>query len=376
MDDNFIISLMCIDDKKINHARTNKNWINKHLDIKNYLYTRFSDTAEDTSAGEIVYRILHKIEIHPVCKICGKPVVYDKTQGYPIYCCKKCRYSDKDILEKQRNTCIKKYGVSSYSKSKEYVNKCKNTCLERYGVSSYTKTKDCKDKIAKTNLDKYGNICSLHGSEIEEEVKKTNLEKYGAENVFASDEIKEKIKQTNKERYGVENPMQNKNIKLKSVLTMLDRYGVEVLTQIPEISKIIQEKRFETQKLHNTFNTSSPEEKCYILLSNIFDNIIRQYKSEKYPYRCDFYIPDLDLYIEYQGNWTHGNHPFNENNIDDLNTINKWKLKNTRYYNSAINTWTKRDPEKRKIAKINNLNYIEFWNIREVEAFVISISDK
>ena len=47
---------------------------------------------------------------------------------------------------------------------------------------------------------------------------------------------------------------------------------------------------------------------------------------------------------------------------------------NTKYYNSAIRTWTVTDPLKRKIAKDNNLNYIEFWNIREVEAYVNSFT--
>lgn len=39
---------------------------------------------------------------------------------------------------------------------------------------------------------------------------------------------------------------------------------------------------------------------------------------------------------------------------------------NSRYY-AMIETWSIKDPLKRKIAKENNLNYIEFWNINEVK---------
>ena len=73
-------------------------------------------------------------------------------------------------------------------------------------------------------------------------------------------------------------------------------------------------------------------------------------------------IPDLDLYIEYQGTWTHGLHPFNENNKEDIDKLNLWKSKNSKYYDNAINTWTIRDVNKRNIAKQNNLNWIEFFN--------------
>ena len=66
------------------------------------------------------------------------------------------------------------------------------------------------------------------------------------------------------------------------------------------------------------------------------------------------------------GSWTHGQHAFNEKNQDDIQILEKWKSKNSKYYNNAINTWTKRDVAKRKVAKQNNLNYIELWNIEEV----------
>ena len=93
-----------------------------------------------------------------------------------------------------------------------------------------------------------------------------------------------------------------------------------------------------------------------------------QYKTKQYPYKCDFYLTKYDLYIEIQGIWTHGQHPFNSNSIEDINKLNEWKLKNTKYYDSAIQTWTVSDVTKRNIAKRNNLNYLEIFstNLKDI----------
>ena len=62
-------------------------------------------------------------------------------------------------------------------------------------------------------------------------------------------------------------------------------------------------------------------------------------------------LKSLDLYIEYNGSWTHGKHPFDPTNKDDIEIVEKWKAKNKKYYFIAINTWTKRDVNKRNVAK-------------------------
>ena len=89
-----------------------------------------------------------------------------------------------------------------------------------------------------------------------------------------------------------------------------------------------------------------------------------------YPYNCDFYIKSLDLYIELQGTWVHGSEPYNPENPEHIKIVEFWKSKNTKFYNKAIEIWTIRDVEKRKIASENNLNYIEvfdFETFKEIE---------
>ena len=120
-------------------------------------------------------------------------------------------------------------------------------------------------------------------------------------------------------------------------------------------------KEYETKKKNNTFKTSSLEEIFYEALVDVYgqDDIIRQYKSEVYPFACDFYIKSEDKYIELHGNWTHGGRPYDENDVSCQLQLNEWreKAKTSDYYVNAIYTWTNLDVRKRDIAKKNNLNY-------------------
>ena len=59
-------------------------------------------------------------------------------------------------------------------------------------------------------------------------------------------------------------------------------------------------------KKNGTYKKSKKEDECYELLIKKYDNVIRQYRDEnRYPFNCDFYIPNEDLFIEFNGYWTH-----------------------------------------------------------------------
>lgn len=126
-------------------------------------------------------------------------------------------------------------------------------------------------------------------------------------------------------------------------------------------------KEYETRKKNNSFTVSSLEEEFYKVLVDIYgeDNIIRQYKSDKYPFACDFYIKSEDKYIELHGNWTHGGRPFDESDESCIKQLNEWKekAKTSKYYQNAIYTWTDLDVRKRKFAQENNLNYEVIYNV-------------
>lgn len=45
--------------------------------------------------------------------------------------------------------------------------------------------------------------------------------------------------------------------------------------------------------------------------------------------------------------------------------ILKEKAKKSKFYENAINVWTQRDVRKRNVAKENNLNWLEFFSLKE-----------
>lgn len=130
------------------------------------------------------------------------------------------------------------------------------------------------------------------------------------------------------------------------------------------LSKI--EKSYQTKKNNNSLNTSKDEEKFYnnLILTNTGKTIIRQYKDkERYPYYCDFYIKEDDLFIELNKHWTHGGRPYNAEDKECQEQLKLWeeKANNSKFYKNAIITWTIRDIKKREFALKNNLNYIVIY---------------
>lgn len=126
--------------------------------------------------------------------------------------------------------------------------------------------------------------------------------------------------------------------------------------------KIQVSKSWLTKKANHTENTSKPEEEFYkkLLKENTNKTIYRNYKDkERYPFYCDFYIKEDDLFIELNLHWTHGRHPFNEFDPKDQKLLNEWKekAKTSKFYQQAIYVWTDLDPRKQKTARDNNLNY-------------------
>lgn len=168
-----------------------------------------------------------------------------------------------------------------------------------------------KEKIKETCVERYGADNPFSSKEIREKIKETILERYGVEYPTKTKEVQEKIKGTNLERYGVEYPLLSKEIYEKTIdprakekakerrkETVLKKYGVDALL----LNKEIQKKRLETLKLHNTFNISKIQDEIYEYLKSLYPNIMSEYRDkERYPFNCDFYIPDLDLFIEVQG---------------------------------------------------------------------------
>ena len=379
-------------------------WSKISKEIKDYIENRFSDSV---SFEESWFRIKHKILIKPICPICGK-TINGTRRGFNKTCSRECGsqlsfntrkeellekynvenvFQLKEIQEKSKQTFREKYNCEYSFQSAEIREKFKQTCLEKYGVDNPSKNKEIHEKIEKSTFNHFGVTCGC--LTISNEERKRTIEKsfktvkfkYNVENVFCLDEIKEKIKQTCLEKYGVDNPAKSKIVQEKYKRTCLKKYGVDnyfktdiFKKQFQENLLIKQQKEYISKKKNGTFNSSKEENDSFELLKIKYPDIIHQYRDERYPFNCDFYIPSLDLFIECQYSWTHGGHPYNQEN--DKEKLELWESKNTQYYKNAINTWTIRDVKKREIAKQNNLNYLEFFNKNDLIIWINSSINK
>lgn len=205
--------------------------------------------------------------------------------------------------------------------SDEQRKKIKMTCLDRYGVARYLDSEAGKSHMAELR----------QSSEFRQKMK----------DIISSDDVQAKTQQT-----------------------CLDRYGVPFPMQLEEVVEKVGNAKLK----NGTWSKSKSEDKMYQLLCDFFgeDDVKRQYKQDvRYPFRCDFYIPSHDLFIELNATWLHGGHWFDETNPDDVQRLCWWKeleQQGKSFYRVAIDVWTVRDVKKRKTAEENGLNYLVFWD--------------
>ncbi len=386
------------------------------------LYQELQKYDNCSKFTERLYRYYHNIQNNPICPICGKKVrFWNFIDGYSTYCSYKCMYKSQDRQDAYKRTCMERYGVENASQCERLKEKRKETtrkhygvdyslaspvvrekgrktCLEKYGTEYVSQVEEIKQKVKETTRKHYGVDYSLASSIVREKGRKTMLKKYGVEYNMQSPILVDKMKQNNLIKYGYEWTSQNPDILNKIKQTFIEKYGYESILKNPLIREKIKKTMFERYGVENTkelwdsknndnekvidarkyiinkiyqikkdkksLNSSKIERKFKHWLD---DNNIKyeyQYKSDNYPFNCDFYFPDRDLYLEIQGYWSHGGHPFNSNNQQDIEKIEKWKSKQTKLYDSSIETWTIRDPMKRQWARDHNLNWHEVFTTK------------
>lgn len=343
IDDSCILNKFWPNKISILKRKLNANLVS--IEEKEYLMNRYSDTL---SLAESLYRIKANVEEVPLCPTCHNKLKYDdKKKRFRYYCGKECASKDPKHIEARKKGIFDKYGCYCTMQLKEVKEKSK----ESWANKTIDEIKEIKEKSKKTCVEKYGidNWCG----------QKKNKEHWANKSKEDLDKIAEKKKKTFLKHYGVDNYTKTKEWK----------------EHASKISKEVQKKSYATMKANGTLCkvNSKAETQCYELLKTIYNDIQRQYRDEKrYPWKCDFYVPSKDLFIEYQGFYTHGDHPYDVNSIEDnkeLERLNE-RYKNWNKLDQIISTWTRRDVEKRETAKKNNLNYIEFFDLKEVEKYI------
>lgn len=295
----------------------------KNKEVYDYIHNRYNNNITQNDDYnlfyEVVYRICNNIDEPPKCPYCGKQIpFYHKYKGYCYL--KTCNNHD----------CV-------YKAIKEKRDK---TIKEKYGVDNPYQLDWVKADIRKKLNERYGGFTMERSSSIYNKFKKTMIEKYGDENPMHSPECIKRLENTFLKKYGATNPWGNRKIWLKCLKT-------------------------QNENKKGTLY-SKEEDRIYEHLCSLYgkENVLRQYKSEVYPFNCDFYIKSIDTYMEYNGYWTHGSHPFNKNNIHDL--IMKARIIK-KYNNDPQWIWWTKDVEKINTAKRNKLNYVMWYNMKEFD---------
>lgn len=197
--------------------------------------------------------------------------------------------------------------------------------------------------------------------------KDVDLTKFKLVELHLSEEQKEKCSKSHQGLHHTEETKKkigehSNNNREKAYKTLAEEYG-----SIEAYWKHLHEKANETKKKNGTFNASNPENEYYKVLCDYYGkkNVKRHYKSEAYPYYCDFYIIPENRYIELHLSWTHGSKPYDPEDEWCQNQLAFWQEKalKSKYYQNAIDTWTRRDVEKAQCAKDNNLNIQFIYNL-------------
>lgn len=289
-------------------------------------------------------------EVEASCPTCGnvERIRFELVKNAKSYTgnprmCRPCRAKSGarggEAWLKKRATSLANYGETHYSKTKERDARVKKTHLERIGVEHPSQTQEWQDKkraatqerhgvehwlqdpanhqkIQATMLDRHG---ALHFSqtkewrrlvndhyrmmfgvdwfqqtpEFHEKARQTNLRLYGHEHYRQSEEGRRRIIETCRFRYGVDNYCETERFKLQVAWTNTDRYGSRY---------VFLSKHFAKLRALGDWRTSKGEQEVLWFMRGLGFNAHKHYLDG---HELDIFVPELNLAIEYHGEYWH-----------------------------------------------------------------------
>lgn len=229
---------------------------------------------------------------HFVCNQCDKnfcnkpkPKYLNSEYHFCSKCCANLACKKGGVLfKKKENNYIKKYGSTHHFRNEKIQEKRIESCVKKYGGRCPMSSKEVKDKTKNVFLQKYGDHFSRLDS-IKQKKKDTCLKKYGVDSFTKTDMFKKSVDWAEVARKGLKTRSQQGNLRIS--------------------------------KIENKFHQ--------FLLEN-FSNVETQVPIREW--NLDFYLPELEIYIQFDGNYWHG--------LDV--TVEELKIKNTRISKSIIRT--------------------------------------
>lgn len=379
--------------------------------ILDYLNNRYKDSD---GIEETLKRIELGIDEKPKCALpgCNNPVTFigRKRALFSKFCCPTHSAQSKETREKCKKTNKEHWGTENVYDSEKYRQKMLNefgveylwhrddikekrnmTCLERYGTIYPTQIKEIMDKVRQTTFERYGEECMFnipevfelaHSTETIQKIQETNMNRYGCISPWGSDEVQRKIAETNKERYGEECILNLPEVKEKAHSpeaiqkqkeTNKARYGCEW----PFATRQAKQHSFEKMKENGQLQKSHKEDEVAEYIISLGYNVERHHMTEVFPFNADMYLPEYNLYIEYQGSHFHNTYSF-MGTKEDFEVLNTYYKKSQRIkeksgndkltqYDNMIYVWSDLDVRKRVYAQENHILYFEIYKQPKLE---------
>ena len=212
-------------------------------------------------------------------------------------------------------------------RTEEAKEKQRKTCLTKYGVDHVSKVSEIKQKIKESHS----------SEEWKQSVRKTKMERYGS----TTYNNMEKNQQTKEIRYG--------NAKYNNVSKMLDTKS--------------KNKSFNTSSIEELFyKYLSNKYGANDIYRNYNKDTRYPFSCDFYIKSKDLFI---ELNIHPSHNFNPFNTSLSEHR-EKLRVLEE-KAKTSAYYKNVIHVWTISDPLKIRTAIKNNLNYIMYYSIKEVK---------
>jgi len=162
-----LIELLKVNSKIYGAIGISKTSKTKYYQLRKDIITATPFLPDNSSIAERINYIINDVTSIKLCKCgCGQPVTKFK----------------RDYLPGHGNKC------EEVKQKKIQVN------LEKYGVENPSQRKEVKEKKKQTMIDNYGSLYNAM-EVMKENYKKTCIEKYGVNNVFKREDVKKNIRQ-------------------------------------------------------------------------------------------------------------------------------------------------------------------------------------
>lgn len=281
--------------------------------------------SEQVCSRKCHYDRLREINtVTKICPICNSNFTSLK-QRNRVVCSRSCANKfqvTNEVLAKKKAKTKKKlmdtYGVEHNSQLPDFLAKSKKTRMERYGNPNYTNA----EKAKQTMLDRYGSTTYNN----KEKIKLTLNTKYGVDAFSQSPLFKQRLQ----EKYGASHPMlipKNREQSFNKVVSKLttvtplfnfnDYHGVADNIKYKfkcnicsnEFDADLDDGNIPICRVCNPIDTSKSKQEFEIIewLKTVYDNNIIHGDRELLNGReLDILIPDLNLAIEMNGLYYHG----------------------------------------------------------------------